>query len=320
MRPVLCFGEALIDFLNFNHTDDGLLTLKEYRQYPGGAPANAAVAIAKLGGKSLFAGQVGQDSFGDFLQDCLIKYGVDTSLLSRHKTASTALAFVMLDETGDRSFTFYRQNTADLLFSQDDIDDAWFANEAILHFCSNTLTENSIAECTKVLINKARDAGSVVSFDVNLRHNLWANGVANCELVNQLVYQSDIIKYAKDELEFLALGDIQGYLKDCFNRGVKLIIVTDGEAKIHIYTASADTLISPPKVTAIDTTAGGDAFIGAFLYGISVDKRIVLTDMARMAELVKFASHCGAIAVTRPGAFPALPQFSEVSNYWHDQT
>ncbi|WP_299075329.1 carbohydrate kinase [uncultured Paraglaciecola sp.] len=316
MRPVICFGEALIDFLNFNNSQDGLLTLKEFRQYPGGAPANAAVAVAKLGGKAQFAGQVGSDSFGDFLEDALQQYGVDTSLLLRHATANTALAFVMLDESGDRSFNFFRQNTADLLFAQSQIDNSWFAHQAIVHFCSNTLTESAIADCTLALVKRAKQNDALVSFDVNLRHNLWSSGAADIALVNQLVMASDIVKFSKDELAYLAEDNQQQYLQQCLASGVKLAIVTDAQGDIFVHTQQGQFTVTPPTVHAVDTTAGGDAFIGALLFGLSVNQDSIIQNEQALGQLIQFASHCGALAVTRLGAFPALPVFDEVAQQW----
>ena len=197
-RQVLCFGEALIDFLHIGVQPQGPLQLPAYRQFPGGAPANAAVAVAKLGGLARFAGQVGQDAFGDFLAQALQAYGVDLSLLKRHPTAKTALAFVMLDETGDRSFSFYRDQSADVLFAPEQIGADWFAAKPILHFCSNTLTDDFIAHTTSQLVKQAKAAGCLVSFDVNLRHNLWQEGTANRERINALVWQADIVKFSRD--------------------------------------------------------------------------------------------------------------------------
>ena len=160
------------------------LNNKNYRQYPGGAPANAAVAVAKLGGKALFAGQVGTDSFGDFLADALSQYNVDIQFLAQHQEAKTALAFVMLNKDGDRSFSFHRHQTADVLFSAEQVKDTWFKDQPIFHFCSNTLTESAIAQTTIVAVEKAKYHQSLISFDVNLRHNLWAQGHADINLVN----------------------------------------------------------------------------------------------------------------------------------------
>ena len=318
MRPVLCFGEALIDFLNTGKQQDGPLILNNYCQYPGGAPANAAVAVAKLGGKALFAGQVGTDPFGDFLELALEEYGVNTHFLSRHPTAKTALAFVMLDDEGDRSFSFYRQESADVLFSPQQVDDSWFVNQPIFHFCSNTLTDEQITATTKAAVAKSKSSQSLVSFDVNLRHNLWSSGSADVALVNELVYMSDVIKFSRDELEYLAQGNCDGYIQHCLDKGVSLLVITDGEHAIEFISTQGKATIEVPAIKAVDTTAGGDAFSGALLFALSQlpEPSNAFTSMEVLTQLIKFASNCGAHAVTLPGAFPALPHFDDIKEHW----
>lgn len=325
-RQVLCFGEALIDFLHIGAEKQGPLQLPAYRQFPGGAPANAAVAVAKLGGIARFAGQVGQDAFGDFLAQALQAYGVDLSLLQRHPTAKTALAFVMLDDTGDRSFSFYRDQSADVLFTPQQIGIDWFDHKPILHICSNTLTDDFIANTTQQLVQQAKAAGCLVSFDVNLRHNLWQEGAAHRERVNALVWQADIVKFSRDELQYLSKEEAgadqataeQAYLARCQQAGCQLLLVTDGGGSIDYYrVGAAVSRINPPKVSVVDTTAGGDAFIGGLLFSLSCLPASTLSDDslpdgALLHACIEFATACGAITVTRPGAFPALPDAAEI--------
>jgi len=325
-RQVLCFGEALIDFLHIGVQPQGPLQLPAYRQFPGGAPANAAVAVAKLGGNARFAGQVGQDAFGDFLAQALQAYGVDLSLLKRHPTAKTALAFVMLDETGDRSFSFYRDQSADVLFAPEQIGAGWFDSKPILHFCSNTLTDDFIAHTTTQLVKQAKAAECLVSFDVNLRHNLWPKQPSALtpqacrERVNQLVWQADIVKFSRDELQYLCDGfESQAvYLQHCLDAGCQLLLVTDGAGAIEYYRAgSAVAKVIPPKVQVVDTTAGGDAFIGGLLFSLSCIPAATLPEVslpqgALLHACIEFATACGAVTVTRPGAFPALPDAAEI--------
>lgn len=320
MNSVICFGEALIDFLNFNQFDEQPLTLNEFRQYPGGAPANVAVAIAKLGGKALFAGQVGQDAFGDFLQNSLEAYQVDTRLLSRHPYAKTPLAFVMLDNCGERSFSFYRDKTADLLFNRDQVKEDWFSASSIFHFCSNTLTQSSITETTQYAVSLAKSKGALISFDVNLRANLWSNSLIDIAKVNQFVKQADVLKFSKDELSYLAESNEESYVNTLINNGVSLILVTDGAGVIHYYSIGGVGQVIPPTVNVIDTTAGGDAFIGAFLFGLSQEPqpKTFLSQSNLFKPLIKFSAHCGAHAVSVPGAFPALPKFEDVKLHWND--
>lgn len=316
MSKVICFGEALIDFLNIDKQVCDRLNLNGFRQYPGGAPANAAVAVAKLGGDAWFAGQVGEDMFGDFLAEALQAYGVNTRYLSRHPVAKTALAFVELDEQGDRRFSFYRQDSADLLLDQDQVEEGWFEDATLFHFCSNTLTTLSMASVTRHALDMARSKGCLVSFDVNLRHNLWTGGQVKREVVNALVAEADILKFSTEELAYLADGKVQAYLDGLMAGRCQLLLVTDGGGSIHYRSKNQAGDYQPPKVKVADTTAGGDGFIGGLLYVLSRTPQIaaLLDDPQRLLGLIQFAACCGALAVTRPGAFPALPELAEVQH------
>ena len=318
MSRVVCFGEALIDFLNTGKQLDGELMLNSFTQYPGGAPANAAVAVARLGGRAAFAGQVGDDAFGHFLLRALKRYGVDTAHVAVHPTAPTPLAFVFLDAEGERSFTFRRDGTADIVLEAAQVSDAWFADTGIAHFCSNTMTDAHCAAVTAHFVSRAKAHGAVVSFDVNLRHNLWPGNAVDVDTVNALVYKADLVKFAREELDHLSQSDEDGYLARCFEHGVIAALVTDGPNPLEIRTATASTTVVPPTVTAVDTTGGGDAFIGAVLFGLSQDAKpaVYLADEDRLSRLVSAASHCGALAVTRRGAFPSFPTFADVAGIW----
>ncbi len=315
---IVCFGEALIDFLNTDRRQEAPLMLDQFTQFPGGAPANVAVAVAKLGGDVAFAGQVGSDRFGTFLLDALSRYGVDTSLTLVHPTASTTLAFVFLDDDGERSFAFRRQKTADVLITREQIGEQGYSDASILHFCSNTLTDPDIAAVTRHVVEQSQAKNALVSFDVNLRHNLWPDGEADKALVNELVEMSALAKFSRDEIEYLSDGLEELYLARMFDAGLRAALITDGPREMSVCTAGSRSPVSPPSIDAVDTTGGGDAFIAAVLFGLSrqADPGSVLGDEARLAELVSFASHCGAIAVSRPGAFPAFPTFEDVADHW----
>jgi fructokinase len=321
MRPVICFGEALIDFLNTGYQDDDCLKLNNYRQYPGGAPANAAVAVSKLGGKAFFAGQVGDDAFGEFLINALHTYQVNTQFVSKHPHAKTALAFVLLDEMGERSFSFHRHQTADLLFEKSQVDENWFCESPIFHFCSNTLTEKHIAACTEYAVEQALRHEAIISFDVNLRHNLWATGEVSIGVVNNLVKQAHVLKFSLEELTYLAEGDIESYIQSCFDAHCQLLIITDGENVLTYYTATILDAISPPKVITVDTTAGGDAFIGALLFSLCHFEQLaeLLEDSELLKQIINFSASCGALTVTKAGAFPALPNFEQAVVFGKEQ-
>ena len=318
MMQIICFGEALIDFLNTGAQPDGALLLNNFTQFPGGAPANAAVAIAKLGGNAVFAGQVGDDPFGHFLLRALETYGVDTTFTCIHPSAKTPLAFVFLNSQGERSFSFHRENTADIVFEKSQASEDWFANEPIFHFCSNTLTTSHIADVTRHMVSLAQGRSALISFDVNLRHNLWSSGSADITMINELVYESHLVKYASEEIDYLSQGKHEKYLEGCFAAGVQAVLITSGGDTVAVHTKDRKIHIDPPKVRAVDTTGGGDAFIGAVLYGISqqADPYNCISDVESLRPFVQFATHCGAFTVARQGAFPALPTFADIKSEW----
>jgi fructokinase len=196
------------------------------------------------------------------------------------------------------------------------VSDAWFEQHAIFHICSNTLTDPDIAATTYFAIDKALQFSATVSFDVNLRHNLWSTQHADRDVINRLVEKSHIIKYSKDELIYLADGDTDTYITHCLAHSCQLIIVTDGENNITYYTDKFKGIVAPPSVNAIDTTAGGDGFMGGVLFALSQqsDLQHWLTQQSALEHVITFATTCGAFAVTKPGAFPALPSKTDILN------
>lgn len=318
MTPVIAFGEALVDMLS-NKLGGQTVEQETFTPYAGGAPANVAVACARLGLPSHFVGMLGQDSFGDFLHDELATHGVRLDHVKRTSEARTALAFVSRDEDGERRFDFYRPPAADLLFRPEHAGPELFAQPAIFHLCSNSLTDAGIADTSFVLASRARAAGSLVSVDANLRHNLWPNQQVDVSLVTRLLDNADILKLSQEEVEALTDGQQESdWLQARLQAGVRLIVLTDGPGTIRalVRKQSGETRtvsITPPVVKAIDTTAGGDAFIGGFLSALSeagVDAALLhdwCEEESHLQAALERAAACGAFAVTRPGAYAALP-------------
>lgn len=314
LNSVVCFGEALIDFISRSGLQSDGLCIPEFAQYPGGAPANAAVAIAKLGGNARFVGQVGQDAFGIFLQHALQHYGVCTQHLVLDPTAKTALAFVSHDSKGERSFSFYRDQSADLLYRSELIKPTLFTDASLLHFCSNTLTAPAITAVTADLLSQARSHGLWLSFDVNLRHNLWATGQADPAVVRDFVEKAQLLKFSQDELSYLT-NEPELYIRQLLANEAQLVVVTHDDKPVRYFSRYAQGTLAVPQVTAVDTTAGGDAFIGGLLYQLSQQRDLAAFCINRDAinAALAFAARCGAHAVTRPGAFPALPVLADVA-------
>ncbi|MCC5900407.1 MAG: carbohydrate kinase [Halomonas sp.] len=313
MTPVIAFGEALVDMLSSRLGDD--TGQETFTPYAGGAPANVAVACARLGVPSQFLGMVGDDTFGHFLVRELNSHGVDTSGVMFTKQSRTALAFVSRDSTGERTFDFYRPPAADLLYRIEHLPHGVFEQPAIVHLCSNSLTDPEIADTTLAIASMANRAGCLVSVDANLRHNLWTEGSANLWLVTELLDSADLVKVSLEELDYLRGGHSQeAWLSERLAAGVKVILITDGPNNVVLKGIGLEHTITPPQVTAVDTTAGGDAFIGGLLAELSrhgIDENWQ-QDSELLIRSVDIACRCGAHAVTRPGAYAALPTHRDI--------
>jgi fructokinase len=317
-RQVVCFGEALIDFL----AKPGSAP-PQFLQYAGGAPANVAVAVVRLGGPAAFVGMLGEDMFGDFLLHELQAAGVDTGSVVRTDTAKTALAFVSLDAHGERRFSFYRPPAADLLFRPEHFAPDCFRSAAIFHACSNSLTEEAIAAATLEGMQRARGAGVLVSFDLNLRPNLWRAGEDPRPRIWQALQAAHLVKLSAVELAFLVepRGSEQAVLADIWRGSAELVVVTDGAAPLRYFTRQGVGGRPAFRVQAVDTTAAGDAFVGGLLFslaraGVTASKLAHFAGVdPAFAGALRFAAACGALTVTRQGAFAAMPSLAEVEAF-----
>ncbi|KEA62649.1 Fructokinase [Marinobacterium lacunae] len=318
MKKVISFGEALIDMLSNRVGGTAPDGPENFTAFPGGAPANVAVAVGKLGGRSYFAGKVGQDMFGDCLREAMQGAGVHTDYLLQTAEAKTALAFVSLDAHGERSFEFYRSPSADLLFRPDEFDDAWFEEPGIFHYCSNTLTEPGIRDATFAGVAKAHESGTLVSFDINLRHNLWPEGSDPLPFIWDAIGQADLLKLCTEELEFLCRDTTEDAVIERIQQaGVSLVLLTDGGNPLRYFSRELNGQLQPPKAQVVDSTAAGDAFTGGVLYALAsrdIDRVQLkaLNDRDILESVLHTGMQCGAFAVTRKGAFDALPTLADL--------
>jgi len=318
MNTVCCFGEALIDF---HGKPSGAAPV--FTAHPGGAPANVSVAVAQLGGRAAFVGMFGRDMFGDLLLRELDAAGVDTSHAHRTDAANTALAFVSHAADGERDFSFYRPPSADLLFRDADFDASLFAAGTIFHAGSCSMTEPDSAAATLQGMAHARHAGALVSYDMNLRPPLWPRGEDPAPTIWRALERADFVKLSAEELAFLAAstGNEDAVFARLWNAHPKLVVVTDGERAARWFTPHASGEQRTFPVRAVDTTGAGDAFVGGCLYQFAkagLDAAAFETFVADTDHLdttLRFASACGALAVTRAGSFAAMPASAEVEAF-----
>lgn len=316
---IVCFGEALIDMLAQPPvTADAP---RAFLQFAGGAPANVSVAVARLGGESYFTGMLGEDMFGDFLFQCLQDAGVATDGVVRTDKARTALAFVALDAHGERSFSFYRPPAADMLFRPSHFDRFKFDGAKVFHVCSNSMTDEEIAQTTFEGMRRANAADVMVSFDMNLRLMLWPSDVDPAPRLWQASALADVVKFSRDEFDWLCTAsglDGAAVIERLWQGRAQLLLVTDGDQPLRWHTRKDAGEVPVFQVQVHDTTAAGDAFVGGFLYELANQLNDGMTldafcrDRAALEESLRFAAAVGALAVTRRGAFAAMPALAEV--------
>ncbi|MCI2068973.1 MAG: carbohydrate kinase [Bacilli bacterium] len=307
---LIAIGELLIDFFMEDKAS--------FKANPGGAPANVAVAVSKLGGNALMLTKVGEDYFGSFLIDCLKSYKVDTSRILRTNEANTALAFVNLDKDGERHFTFYRSPSADMLLNENEIKPEIFNRGDILHFCSVDLVDYPVRKAHLAALKYASSRGCLICFDPNLRYNLWPSKEELLETVNSFISYADIVKVSQEELEAISgLKNREEGIKKLFRGNVKLVIVTLGKDGAEAYTLEGEKIVSkgikPEKV--VDTTGAGDTFIGAFLYRIMEGKKdfdSLLEERSTLNEYLDFANKAASFCLLSKGAMTSMPSKGDI--------
>lgn len=301
MSKLYSIGELLIDFQSI-----GTGSLKETKQFiknAGGAPANVCVQAAKLGAQAVYLTKVGNDGFGDFLIETLEKEGVDVSYITKSDQYDTSLAFVSLNEDGEREFSFYRRNAADLFFTKKDFENVVFQKNDILEFGSVALKTKEARDTHEYLIKKAKNAQAFVAFDPNLRFNLWENLEELRRVVKQFATYADIIKVGSDELEFITGLKEEAAVKNMFTGQLKLLFVTYGSKGAKIYLRSGKIFTNPGyKTHTVDTTGAGDSFFGAVLAQL-LDVDLNQCDYPKILD---FACQCGAYTTSGYGAIPAM--------------
>lgn len=325
VKYVLCVGEMLIDFIPapVASAQAGM-----YQPHPGGAPANVAVALARLGGAARFIGKLSEDHFGRLLLRVLRENGVDTRLLPTTARGYTTLALVTLQEDGQREFTFYRQGTADTLLEPGDLPGQVWDEVVCCHAGSLLLASEPARGATLAALREARRRGLLTSFDVNARPSLWS---AEAELRGQLVRaiaQVDLLKCSAEEAHYLddacqtpfdardsaGLSALAGRLLE---RGAALVVITRGSLGALLVNRQQRVEVPAQPVRAIDTTGAGDAFMGALLYRLigcacSTPQHLSNLDAQALHFIATFANRAAALSCTRYGGIASLPMLADI--------
>lgn len=303
---ILCVGEMLIDFTPVSGMQ------RTYTANPGGAPANVAISAARNGIEAGFLGKMGNDDFGKLLMKTLEKDNVKALIPNLTDEATTTLAFVTLDESGDRSFTFARKPGADLLLNEEDADKVNIDEWDLVHAGSVSQSGAPSKDAVLKVLKKAKEAGKLVSFDINYRDKIWS--FEDCKKESEKIYPlADLMKISDEELPFVGGEEnVEAFMKE---NKVTVLVLTLGGSGARIYFDGKTENIPSMKVEkVVDTTGAGDAFWGGFLSSLlsqGIKKPEDIT-MEKLIKAAKYGTVSGGLCVQRPGGIPALPTKKEI--------
>lgn len=308
MSKVVTIGECLIDLIPFMAGD------ARYTAKAGGAPTNVCACVAKLGGDAFYMGKLSEDGFSELILRKLIESGVNTEFTVRDEKHPTAMALVSLTASGDRSFSFYRKDTADLMFSENDVPQEFAEKGDVLHFCSAGLVDSPLKKAHVRAIELARKAGALVSFDVNVRLSLYESEEICKETLEAFLPYADIVKVTDDELFFITnesderTGVAKLFEKAC---SAAVIFVTKGADGAAVYDRKLKCIAVPaPDVKVVDTTGAGDCFIGSILFNVT--RNGFFADAEKYSDYLNFASAASGLVCASQGAIESMPTYAEV--------
>ena len=312
MKDIVTVGEILID-LTYSGREN---LIPVYKANPGGAPANVAVAAARLGADAAFIGKVGDDYYGGFLRQTLTENKVDVSGMLTDKSAPTTLAVVSVSETGERSFSFYRRNCADTLLESGEISEDLLGSTHFLHFGSVSLTDNPARSATLFAAKKAKELGATVTYDPNYRANLWSGEAVAVEQMKSVLDFVDILKISDEELPLLTgTDDPDEGTRQLFEKyNIPLILLTLGPDGAYYRRGEETGRADGFAVKVADTNGAGDTFFGAFLSRMAVlgVYRPEKLSAEQLYESVRTANLAASLTTSRHGAIPAMPNLDEL--------
>ncbi len=311
MIDVVALGELLIDFTQIRSGDE---TVRCFEQNPGGAPANVLAVLSKFGCKCAFIGKVGNDMFGEFLRNKLLDLSIDCRNLVLDSEHNTTLAFVSLDEKGDRSFSFYRNHGADTCLSEEEIDLDLINDCKLFHFGTLSMTHEPSLSATIKAVEYAKACGKIISFDPNYRALLWDNEESAITAMKCGLKYANIAKLSLEEAQMVT-GKTwpDDCLKELLKYGLRFVAITMGAQGCVYATEKYRGGFTEFPANVVDTTGAGDNFWGTLIFGllnngIDVDK----ISETKLSEIVLMANIAAAMSTEKKGAIPSIPDLDRV--------
>ena len=314
MYDVTALGELLIDFAPKSVDEAGYPTLAAN---PGGAPGNFLAALNKYGCSVAMIGKVGDDMFGKLLLNTLKQAGIETKGVIVDPNQFTTLAFVSLDASGNRDFSFARKPGADTCLTAEEMDADLIQNARVFHFGTLSLTNDPARDATHKAVAMAKAAGRWISVDPNLRKPLWPSEDAAKEAIEWSLRQADIVKISDEEIEFLwGLSPEEGAQKLLNEYGVSLVYATLGPKGCHAATKNVTVTVDSPKgLNVIDTTGAGDIFGGSAMSRfLKLNKAPEALTEDELRGIVAFACTAASLSTQKHGGISSVPDESEVTD------
>jgi fructokinase len=313
---ILCLGELLIDMFPAE-VGRSMTEVSAFHPKPGGAPANVAVAAAKLGAQSGFIGKVGEDTFGRYLESVLKNEGVDTQGMRFDTEARTTLVFIAMPDVHSAEFVFYRNPGADMLLRPEELQVEFLQSTACLHFGSLSLIDEPIHSAALKAIEVAKAAGALISFDVNYRPALWSSRGAAYQRIMETLPMVDLVKVNEIELALLTSSEqLQNGSQSLLSHGPKLCVATLGAKGSFFNNGYESGFIPGFEVETVDSTGCGDAFIAGLLARLVKDgQQTGEFSPDRLTAALRYANAVGALTALTQGVIPALPNAKQVDHF-----
>ncbi|BEP28374.1 carbohydrate kinase family protein [Helicovermis profundi] len=306
---ILAIGELLIDFTPSSND------IHKYSANPGGAPCNFLTMAANTGLETSFIGKVGDDSFGNYLKNIIEEKKIDTKGLILDPNYNTTLAFVHLNGNGERSFSFYRKDCADINLTTNEIDFKQIDKAKLVHFGSLSFTNEPLRSTTYSFLDYAKSKNKLITYDPNYRPSLWENvSLAKEQMLKGLSY-CHILKVSDDELKLLS-GETDLILgcEILAKYDIKLICVTLGEKGVFYFSKGFSGFVGGFNSKVIDTTGAGDTFFGALVSKFIINNMDINNiNKSILIDSLKFANAAASICVENFGGIPSIPTNDQVN-------
>lgn len=312
MYDVVAMGELLIDFNNVSANEDGYPVLAAN---PGGAPGNFLAALSKFGCSTAMIGKVGDDMFGKLLVNTMKKSGISAEGIVVDGSVFTTMAFVALDETGNREFSFARKPGADTCLRAEELKLELIDEAKVFHFGTLSLTGEPVRTATQRAVAYAKEKGKLISFDPNLRKPLWPSEEAAAEQIEWGLRQADIVKISDEEIEFLwGISPEEGAKKLLTEYGVSLVYATLGPKGCHFANKNGcGEVASPSGIHVLDTTGAGDIFGGsAMSQFLRLGKAPSELTVEEMRQVTSFACCSASLSTQSHGGIASVPEEVDV--------